>query len=134
MCTQEKTWGLRVSAIALGVAVLLGVAGCTRTSDGSIVMNTPSLEMPEMPKLNLLSFGGDRQARVVRSKTIQPQSVVQPKPQPTSVRRTGAKASKVTVPPMSIARNPPFKGVQVDKPLSCRNETTSAGRIRVVCI
>jgi hypothetical protein len=44
-----------------------------------------------------------------------------------------SKMPKVSIPAMSITKNPPFKRPDPDKPLSCKNETTSAGRIRFVC-
>ena len=124
VCRQVRTEGLAISAAALGMTALVAVAGCTRTSDGSIVMAQPSFGG------SILSFGGNEEVRVVPSQTIRPPAV---QPKPTSVRRAEPRVPKVTIPSMSIAKNPPFKGIQPDKPLSCRNETTSTGRIRVVC-
>ena len=115
-----------ISVTALGVAALIGTAGCTKTSDGSIVMRKPSFG-------RILGFGSDEQpARIVPSETLAPEPA-SPPPASTAPRRIARSQSSVTIPSMSLTENPPFKQPDPDKPISCRNETGAAGRIRFVC-
>lgn len=60
--------------------------------------------------------------------------VQQPAPPPSVSPRVGRRLPTVSMPSMSIAKNPPFKRADPDKPLSCYNETSATGRIRVVCM
>jgi hypothetical protein len=109
---------------ALSVALSLGAAGCTRTSDGSIIMRKPSF--------NLLHFREEEPARIVPSRTLtRPTSA--PLPASMAGARHAPGQTVVTVAPMKIARNPPFSSVDPGKPLACRNVKAATGRIRVVC-
>ena len=106
-----------IALATLGVALSLASA-CTRTSDGSVVMRRPLLG-------NLLGFRKEEEAaRIVPSRAL-----TQPPPQTVAAARPLA----VIVPSMQIARNPPFKKVDPDKPLACSNVKSASGRIRVVC-
>jgi len=114
-----------IAMAALGMALLVGASACTRTSDGSIVMRKPTF----------LGFGGNDPAPRSQLDVGPPvYAEVAPVPARPAYRRPAPQQAKVTIPSMSIARNPPFKRANPDKPLSCRNEKTSTGRIRVVCI
>jgi hypothetical protein len=50
-----------------------------------------------------------------------------------AVTSAGPKVPQLAVPSMSLARNPPFRRSDPDKPLSCRPETAPTGRVRIVC-
>jgi hypothetical protein len=54
-----------ISVTALGVAALVGTTGCTRTSDGSIVLKTPSFGRV-LGFDSALGFGGNEGARFFR--------------------------------------------------------------------
>jgi hypothetical protein len=118
----------RIAGIAmasLGVAALIGTAGCTKTSDGSIVLKEPSFS-------HILGFGDDEEAaRIVPSQTLDLEPV--PPPARAAPRRVAQSQSNVTIPSMSLADNPPFKLSEPDKPISCHNETSPTGRVRFVC-
>lgn len=120
---------LEISTLTLGVAVLAAAtSGCTRTSDGSYVMRRPAMLNRIIPP---------REHRVaVASLDAGPAvyEVQQSAPPPSVSPRVGRKLPTVSMPSMSIARNPPFKLADPDKPLSCYNETSATGRIRVVCM
>jgi hypothetical protein len=118
----------RTAALALAALGMLAplAAGCTRTSDGSIVMRRPSLG-------GLLHFREDEdQARIVPSRTLPRQS-----PRPLNMTPAIAPANPVqptiSVPSMSIAKDPPFRNIDPAKPMSCTNTKTPEGRFRVVC-
>ena len=120
-----------ISVTALGVAALIGTSGCTKTSDGSIVMRKPSFG--RILGFGGMGFGGDEQpARIVPSQTLDPEPA-SPMPASTAPRRAAQRQSSVTIPSMSLTENPPFKQSDPDKPISCRNETGAAGRVRFVC-
>jgi hypothetical protein len=107
----------------LGVALSLA-GGCTRTSDGSVVMRRPLFG-------KLLGFRKDeQQARIVPSRTAQPlpSRAVAAGAAPSAVHRP-----IVEVPSMQLVKNPPFRTVDPDKPLSCENVKNASGRVRVVC-
>jgi hypothetical protein len=112
-----------ISMTAFGVAVLIGAAGCTRTSDGSFVMRKPAM-------FSRLAMFGDREPDVTtRSPTMAPppyagtQTAATVRPQ---------RKARITAPSLSLIKNPPFKRADPSKPMSCHNESTT-GRIRVVC-
>jgi hypothetical protein len=108
-----------LSMTAVGMVVLIGAAGCTRTSDGSIVpvMFSRFADPAPVPQY---------QAQVNEPRTYPP---ARARP----AAKAAPRVAKVTGPSMSIVKNPPFKRVDPSQPLSCRNETSPSGRIRVVC-
>ncbi len=115
-----------ISMSAFGVAVLIGATGCTRTSDGSFVhAQARHVQPPD-------EFRRRQDQMAARSPAI----VRRP---PFTLRRLRPSAAKpqrqakVTAPSLSLIKNPPFKRPDPTKPLTCRNEASSAGRIRVVC-
>jgi len=116
---------------AFGVAVLIGAAGCTRTSDGSYVMRKPAM-------FSRLAMFGDREAEVTaRSSTIAPPPAANTQVVPAANTQvapaaTPRRQAKITGPSLSLIKNPPFKRSDPSKPISCHNESTT-GRIRVVC-
>ena len=109
--------------IAVGITAPLAT-GCTRTSDGSIVMRGPSL--------GFLHYGPDDEepARIVPSRTL-PQAS-QPSGTSLAVARPTLQPT-VSVPSMNIVRSPPFRHIDPTKPLSCTNARTAEGRIHVIC-
>jgi hypothetical protein len=120
---MKRTAAFALAALSFAAPL---AAGCTRTSDGSVVMRRPLFG-------GLLRYRADDEqaARIVPSRTLPRQSsqppapsfaVAHPDPQPT-----------VSVPAMNIARKPPIRNVDPAKPLSCTNTKTAEGRIRVVC-
>ena len=110
-----------LSMTAVGIAVLIGAAGCTRTSDGSYVLRRPAM------------FSRDRDpALQYQVQANEPRSYPPAHVRP-AVSRSAPRQAKVTAPSLGIIRNVPFKRPDPSKPISCRNEATSSGRIRVVC-
>lgn len=81
----------------------------------------------------LLHYGADEEeeARIVPSRTLPRQASQSPGTSVAVARPT--RQPTVSVPSMSIARNPPFRHVDPAKPLSCTNARSAEGRIRVVC-
>jgi hypothetical protein len=118
----------RTAAFALAALSVTAplAAGCTRTSDGSIVMRGPSLS-------GLLHYGADDEepARIVPSRTL-PRQTSQPLATSLAVARP-ARQPTVSIPSVNIARTPPFRRADPAKPLSCTNAKTAEGRIHVVC-
>jgi hypothetical protein len=115
-----------ISMTAFGVAVLIGAAGCTRTSDGSYVMRKPAM-------FSRLAMFGDKEAEVApRSPAIASPPYANTQAAPTAPRARPQRQAKITGPSLSLIKNPPFKRTDPSKPISCRNESTT-GRIRVVC-
>jgi len=111
---------------AFGVAVLIGAAGCTRTSDGSYIMRKPAM-------FSRLAMFGDKEAEVTqRSAAIAPPPAANTQVAPAATRTRPQRQAKITAPSLSLIRNPPFKRADPSKPMSCHNESTT-GRIRVVC-
>jgi hypothetical protein len=116
----------RLSMMAVGIAVLIGAAGCTRTSDGSYVLRRPALfSRPTHSPDRDPALQYQVQANEPRS---YPPAHVRP-----AVARSAPRQAKVTAPSLGLIRNVPFKRPDPSKPISCRNEATSSGRIRVVC-
>jgi hypothetical protein len=114
-----------IPVATLALAVLVGAAGCTRTSDGSIELKTPSFG-------RLLSFDDqEEQARIVPSRTLA-QPAVEPVPAGKPAR-SGPRRATIAVPTMSIGEDAPFRRADPARPMTCRNEKTSTGRIRYVC-
>ena len=115
-----------ISMSALGVAMLIGAGGCTRTSDGSYVMRKPAM-------FSRLAMFGDREAEVApRAAVVAPPPYASTQASQTPVRARPQRQAKVTAPSLSLIKNPPFKRPDPSKPISCHNESTT-GRIRVVC-
>jgi hypothetical protein len=111
---------------AVGIAVLIGAAGCTRTSDGSYVLRRPAM-------FSRLMHSRDREPALQNQVQVNEPRTYPPAYARPAVSRTAPRQAKVTAPSLSIIRNAPFRRPDPSKPLSCRNETSSSGRIRVVC-
>jgi hypothetical protein len=107
------------------MALLASAGGCMRASDGSI-------EMRRASRGKLFSFREEEPARIVPSRSL-PRQATLPLPTSLDVARPAPSPPEVTVPAIQIAKNPPFRNVDPSKPLSCSNEKTASGRIRVVC-
>jgi hypothetical protein len=115
-----------LSMTAVGMAVLIGAAGCTRTSDGSFELHRPAVFS------RLMSFRASNPAAQYEVQPNEPRTFPPAYARP-AVSRPAPRLAKVTGPSLSIVRNAPFKRTNPGKPLACRNETSLAGRIRVVC-
>lgn len=121
--------GLRIPLAAVGCCLLLAAGGCTRTSDGSVVMKNPpnlSLAVP-----SFLRFGGqDAEPEAQVAAATFPAA---PKP---AVQPVGSAPAKV-LPPVRAWKatgvKAPFKRADPSAPLTCRNETGGGGRVKVVC-
>lgn len=105
---------------------LLASTGCTRTSDGSVVMDTPP-----MPRLfaSRSQQPADTPDQTVMLTQLPPPSTPAPAQTP---RRTKARAMPVAgfkVQPVKA----PFERSNPEQPLNCRNETSPQGRVKVVC-
>ena len=111
-----------IALATLGVALSLA-GGCTRTSDGSVVMRRPILG-------KLLGFRKDEQepARIVPSRTAIPAPPAVAAAAPSATRRP-----TLAVPSIGLVKKAPFRTVDPDKPLACANVKNASGRVRVVC-
>ena len=109
-----------LSMTTVGMAVLIGATGCTRTSDGSFV--------PTM----FSRFADPEPVPQYQAQVNEPRSYPPASARPV-VSQAAPRLARVTGPSMSIVKNPPFKRADPSQPLSCRNEASSSGRIRVVC-
>ena len=112
-----------LSITAVGMAVLIGAAGCTRTSDGSFELRRPAAFM---------NFRASDPAAQYEVQPNEPRAYPPAYARP-AVSRPAPRLARVTAPSLSIVRNAPFKRANPGKPLTCHNETSSAGRVRVVC-
>jgi hypothetical protein len=119
-------------SVLLAAAMLAGgglTSGCTRTSDGSVVLARP-MAMP--------SFGLNAPAR-----TYEPPPVVQqlqPSDAPVVAQVAPvrpARPARRVVPEVKMWKpamvKAPFVPSESSKQLACRNETSAGGRVRVVC-
>lgn len=112
--------------LALLCGSLVVPAGCTRTSDGSVVMAQPvtlSLNAPFISRRDDRGRAPDRSAQV-----FPPQAAPPPRTAPRKrvVPRVAAwKPGGVAAPFVS--------GSQSAKPLACHDETGANGRVKVVC-
>ena len=117
----------RVTVVAWGCSVLLVAAGCSRSSDGSVVVNAPpSLAFVVPPYLRPDGAGAGVQSTVTTSSFPPPPKAptVRSKPRKTVPRVETWKVSGV---------KPPFERADPEAPLTCRNETRDGGRVKVVC-
>jgi hypothetical protein len=120
---------------AVGMAVLIGAAGCTRTSDGSYVMRKP-VALTRFLGLGRSNASPAQTAQIAQTAQVaQIAQVNEPRyfPPPSAAAPPPARRVNSSAPSLSIVKNPPFKRPQSGKPISCRNETSPSGRIRVVC-
>ena len=114
--------------LALLCGSLVMSTGCTRTSDGSVVMAQPVTLSLNAPFLGRRDDRGRTPDRYVQAFPPPPQAAPQP-------RRT---APRKRVVPRVAAWKPsgvaaPFVGSQSAKPLACHDEAGANGRVRVVC-
>jgi hypothetical protein len=117
----------RLALIVMTCGGLLLPAGCTRTSDGSVVLARPS---------RLTSFARPQPAPVYSPAPAVALAAPPAAPEPERriarpVRWAGA-AGAIPTWKVQVVK-PPFEQTAPDDPLSCRNETSPVGRVRVVC-
>ncbi|MEO9336029.1 hypothetical protein ABFT80_01155 [Mesorhizobium sp. SB112] len=113
--------------LPLSIAALFScitVSGCTKTSDGSIVMQQPQL--PSLMKRREASGPAYNAAQATFPTTPPSPTVAAPRRQPRTVP-----AVRVMRPAVSA----PFRNDNDEeaRKLACHNEVSSTGRIRVVC-
>ena len=97
--------------------MLIGAAGCTRTSDGSYVMRKPAM-------FSRLAMFGDREAEVAPRAAVSRRRPTPARRQSNPRRARPQRQAKVTAPSLSLIKNPPFKRPDPSKPISCHNEST----------
>lgn len=115
----------RLMGFPIAVVLCCGLpllAACTRTSDGSVVVARP---VPGFLRPALAA-----QPVAPPAHPVATQFPPEPTP-PVSGRR--ARPSGVSVPVLAAGVKPPFERTDPQRPLSCRNESTPSGRIRMVC-
>lgn len=136
----------RAGALAVMSIALLVPTGCTRTSDGTVVMAPPPGYSWMRDRLSNPSFSGFRQrepAPDIASYPPPPPAEAQPAPPRREAARTRRvepaadppDARRPSRPPsvMRIGVRAPFEQSEAGQPLNCRNEQTESGRIKVVC-
>ncbi len=128
----------------MAVALCCGlgaVAGCTRTSDGSVelqppvIVTMPKLAMPKMAMPNFLKFGvGARDPQptaVAASATRFPPPPVQAAPTAAWVKSPSVNKR---LRPRRVSANPAVPpNAEPGKPLACKNVSQASGRIRYFC-
>jgi hypothetical protein len=119
----------RSLTLALLCGSLVVPAGCTRTSDGTVVMAQPvnlSLGVPSFLQRK------DRNEAPAAAATAFPPAPRQAAPAPRRAAARNRVVPRVSVwRPTAVAA--PFIGSRSDKPLTCHDETGANGRVRVVC-
>lgn len=119
------TQGIRIPVAALGCCALLAAGACTRTSDGSVVVQAPPGLAFAVP--SYLRSGGDG---------AQTQAAAFP-PAPPPAAQPVRSAPGRTVPQVRTWKvggvQAPFRRADATAPLACRNETGDGGRVKVVC-
>ena len=109
-------------AIATWMALPL-LSSCSRTSDGSIIMSAP----PALPGFFRLSSQAEHKTAVRHTAAPFP-----PAPGPPDVP-SNRQSSAIRVPVLLARVEPPFVRADPDRPLQCKDETGSSGRVRIVC-
>ena len=119
--------------LSIAAAACCGVtAGCTRTSDGSVVLARP-MSLPGLGETPTPSYASPSPQQLPDPAEPAPvasgPSFASPAspPAPARSRQAGVKVWKPAVVRAPFARADP------SRPVACRNETTTSGRIRVVC-
>ncbi len=112
---------LTIAAACCGLA-----SGCARTSDGSVVLAKP-LAMP--------GFAGRTQEPVYEAVPSQllPPPPVERTPRPVHASASANSNAGSGVQGWKPSVKPPFVRSDPSRPLSCRNETSTTGRIKMVC-
>jgi hypothetical protein len=126
---------LRMSSLSIGVAACCGltiVGGCTRTSDGSVVLARPLISMPFLRPGLGSATPSEPVGEFSATEFPPPQpSLPETKPVPPP-----EKAAARVVPDIQLFKpsiKPPFARSDPSRLPSCRNEPSPTGRIRVVC-
>lgn len=118
---------MRAMLAGLASCFLLGMAGCTKTSDGSIEFHRPHMT-------DLFGSAPEPAESVAAMAFPQPPPPSAPPAQEVTVRR---KPPARTVRQSSVA--PPQAAVVMESetkpepPLNCRNQTQTGGRVKFVC-
>lgn len=122
---MNRRGNLLLALIACGS--LVAGAGCTRTSDGSVVMKTPAMPSLFARPSARQPLGPDPRA-VALAQFPPPQQPVASSPPHRG--RVVPPIGTWTVQPVKA----PFERSDPEKPLNCRNETSAQGRIKVTCL
>lgn len=114
-----------IALALIASSCLVAGAGCTRTSDGSVVMKTPAMPGLFARATTRQSFGPDQRAVALAE--------FPPATQVSSPPRRGRVVPPIgtwTVQPVKA----PFERSDPEKPLNCRNEASAQGRVKVTCL
>lgn len=106
---------------------LVAGAGCTRTSDGSVVMKAPAMPSLFARATTRQPLGPDPRAVALADFPPEPKAVVS---SPPHRGRVVPPIGTWTVQPVKA----PFERTDPEKPLNCRNETSARGRVKVTCL
>jgi hypothetical protein len=136
-----KAGGFAVIALTLGCAA--SVSGCSRTDDGSILVQRPtmSLGFGNMSERFANRIGWRRQQPVETTSFPAPPRAAEPAPSVRVAQSRPASSSdrmiKVVPPrvaPMRVGVKAPFEASGANaKPLTCSNVTQPGGRVKVNC-
>lgn len=116
--------------LALGIAAPM-LAGCVRTEDGTLLMtNRPMFAFRATDPARYSSTIRERREREARTDDF-------PHPPRNNSYRWRANQERTPPPkigPVRVGVAPPFKSAPgQNKNLTCRNETTANGRVKVAC-
>lgn len=100
--------------------------GCTRTSDGSVVMSTPAMPSLFGRSASREAFAPDQ--RSIALAELPPATT--PAPQPPRHANVSSQMGSWKVQTVKA----PFERADPNKPLNCRNETSAQGRVRMTCL
>lgn len=105
------------------------LASCTRTEDGTLLMSQRTVPLRMSSVTDPAHYNSRIRERRAREKAI-PQFPASPRVADRRWRPRVINTPRVA--PVRVV-TPPFKPAQSNKDLTCRNEKTPAGRIKVVC-
>ena len=147
--SDRSSTRLSRSALLIGaLALVMGATqGCTRTSDGTIVVAAPKVPSWTAPRLP--SFRRAPEPQLAPSpEYVYPRrpdaEAAPPRARQTAVRRAPPRstAPRATAPRAAAPRatgsriigvRAPFERPKDGKPLSCANQVVEGGRVKVVC-
>lgn len=137
---RQSATGLALVALVFGCTVM--TSGCSRTDDGSIMVErpAPTLGFGSMRERMANRWGWNREEpQEVASFPTPPPAVVTADPEEPVYQRPSQprRAVKVVAPrfkPMRVGVKPPFQAAKdPSKPLTCNNVTQPGGRVKVSC-
>lgn len=115
-----------IAVCGLSIFGLSLVSGCTRTSDGSVVLArqfTPGAA----PSPSYASAAMQQQEQAASA-----EPAMEAPARPAARRPSSASVGKVQAWKPAVVR-PPFTRSDPENPITCNNATSAGGRVRVVC-